>query len=107
MQSFLGFCNFYRRFIRKFGVIAKPLTKLTHKNSEFKFTEECQRSFEDLKNKLANTPVLIHYDPEIKSRIETDASDGVVSGIFSQQGSDNEWHPVAYFSKTMAPAELN
>ena len=86
VQSFLGFCNFYRRFIRNYGVIAKPLTKLTHKNSKFIFTEECQGAFEELKNKLINAPILIHYDPEKKSRIETDASDGVVSGIFLNWG---------------------
>lgn len=107
VQSFLGFCNFYRRFIRNYGVIAKPLTKLTRKGTDFNFTDECQGSFEELKNRLINAPVLNHYDPDKESRIETDASDGVVAGVFSQLGSDGEWHPIAFFSKTMAPAELN
>ena len=52
-------------------------------------------------------PVLRHYDPNLESRIETDASNGVVAGVLSQLHSDGEWHSVAYFSKTMAPAECN
>ena len=107
IQSFLGFCNFYRRFIRNFGVIARPLNQLTHKNKEFVFTEQCLAAFNELKSRLIEAPVLIHFNPSRKSRIETDASDGVIAAVFSQQGDDNEWHPVAFFSKTMAPAELN
>lgn len=107
IQSFLGFCNFYRRFIRNFGIIAKPLTQLTHKNKEFVFTEQCLAAFNDLKYRLIEAPVLVHFDSSRKSRIETDASDGVIAAVFSQQGSDNEWHPVGFYSKTMAPAELN
>jgi hypothetical protein len=107
VQSFLGFCNFYRRFIRDYGTTAKPLTHLTHKDTPFEFTPECLRAFEQLKERLIQAPVLSHYYPERLSRIETDASDGMVAAIFSQQDSKSEWHPVAYFSKTMAPAELN
>ncbi|KAI0993404.1 hypothetical protein K3495_g14780 [Podosphaera aphanis] len=107
VQSFLGFCNFYRRFIRNFGVIAKPLNNLTRRGVEFRFTDECQAAFHDLKRKLINAPVLAHYNPEAESRLETDASDGVIAAVFSQFSPDNQWHPVAFFSKTMAPAELN
>ncbi|KAI1007317.1 hypothetical protein K3495_g897 [Podosphaera aphanis] len=107
VQSFLGFCNFYRRFIRNYGVIAKPLNNLTRRGVEFRFTNECQAAFHDLKHKLINAPVLAHYNPEAESRLETDASDGVIAAVFSQFSPDNQWHPVAFFSKTMAPAELN
>lgn len=107
VQSFLGFCNFYRRFIRDYGIIAKPLNRLTHKGKEFVFTEECLGAFEELQQRLINAPLLSHYDPDRQSRIETDASDGVVAAVFSQLGDDTQWHPIAYFSKTMASAELN
>lgn len=107
VQSFLGFCNFYPRFIRDYGIISKPLTRLTHKDREFIFTDECHGSFKELKNRLINAPVLAHYDPSFEFRIETDASDGVVAGVFSQLGKDGNWYPVAFFSKTMAPAELD
>lgn len=106
-QSFLGFCNFYRRFIRDYGVIAKPLTHLTRKDVPFVFDEKCQEAFEELKRRLVSAPLLAHYDPDKESMLETDASDGVVAAVLSQLHPDGEWHPVAYFSKTMAPAELN
>lgn len=106
VQSFLGFCNFYRRFIRNYGVIAKPLTNLTKATTPFHWTQECTEAFHALREALTSAELLRHYDPERESQIETDASDGVVAGIFSQKHG-NEWHPIAYFSKTMAPAELN
>ena len=60
-----------------------------------------------MKERLTTSPILVCYHPDHESRLETDASDGVVAGVFSQRGLDQLWHPVAYFSKTMAPAEYN
>jgi hypothetical protein len=54
-----------------------------------------------------NAPLLAHYDVDSQCLLETDTSDTVVAAVFSQKGLDEEWHPVAYFSKTMAPAETN
>ena len=71
------------------------------------FNKDCLSAFEELKRRLTQAPVLAYYNPERPSRVETDALDGVVAGIFSQLGLDGEWHPVAFFSKTMAPVELN
>ena len=107
IQSFLGFCNFYRRFIRDYGIIARPLVRLTRQDTPFLFDSDCSEAFEELKERLLSAPVLRHYDPELETMLETDASDGVVAGILSQLHSDGEWHPVAFFSKTMAPAECN
>jgi len=107
IQSFLGFCNFYRRFIQDYGRVARPLTLLTHIGATFKFDNSCYEAFQALKAALTSAPVLAHYDPEKESRLETDASDGVVAAVFSQKDKDENWHPIAYFSKTMAPAELN
>jgi hypothetical protein len=110
VQSFLGFCNFYRRFIKDYGRIAKPLNHLTKNTVPFDFNEQCWNAFEELKEKLCSTEVLRHYNPDRKSRIETDSSDGVIAGVLSQlhsENDDDEWRPVAYFSKTMAPAECN
>jgi hypothetical protein len=106
IQSFLGFCNFYRRFIRDYGVIAKPLVQLTKTNVPFRFDKACWDAFEELKSRLTSSELLRHYDPEKQSMIETDASDGVIAGVLSQQHGE-EWYPVAYFSKTMLPAECN
>ena len=107
IQSFLGFCNFYRRFIMDYGKVAKPLVHLTKTNTPFVFGRDCWDAFEELKARLTSAPILRHYNPEYECMIETDASDGVIAGIFSQLHPDSQWYPVAYFSKTMSPAECN
>lgn len=56
---------------------------------------------------LTTAPVLIHYDPNRLTRVETDASDSVVAAVLSQLCEDGEWHPVSYYSATMTPAEHN
>jgi hypothetical protein len=107
VQSFLGFCNFYRRFIRNYSRIAAPLTQLTKKDHVFNFNADCVRAFEELQKTLTNAPLLTHFEVDQHCLLETDASDTVIAAVFSQQGLDGEWHPVAYFSKSMAPAEMN
>src|SRR5699024_5039176 len=68
----------------------------------------CTQAFEELKRRLASAPILAHCHPEWSTRVETDASDGTVAAVLSQKMPSNEqWHPVAYLSKTMAPAEIN
>lgn len=106
IQSFLGFCNFYRRFIKDYSRIARPLSRLTHKDTPFRFDEKCKEAFNKLKELLVNAPILEHYDAGLETKIETDASDGVVAGLLSQKHGEL-WHPIAFFSKTMAPAECN
>jgi len=106
VQSFPGFCNFYRRFIKDYRRIAQPLTELTKNNVPFDFDQVYQEAFDTMKNSLITAPLLQHYDPALECILETDASDGVVASVLSQKYGDN-WLPVAYFSKMMIPAELN
>ena len=104
----MGFCNFYQHFIKEYGRIARPLTILTRKSTSYKWTKECQKAFDHLKQAMLEAPILYHYDHKWPTRVETDASDGVVAGVLSQQDLQTHfWHPIAYFSKTMQPAELN
>lgn len=110
VQSFLGFCNFYRKFVREYGRIARPLTALTRQGlPKFDWTDECQDAFDKLKQRLLQAPVLAHFDFDKDTRVETDASDGVVAGVLSQKASDgtDDWHPVAFFSETLQGSELN
>jgi hypothetical protein len=107
IQSFLGFCNFYRRFIKNYSRIARPLSRLTMKDQPFHFDTACKQAFDELKKRLVSAPLLAHFDPERPSMLETDASDGVIAGVYSQKQTDGEWHPIAYYSKTMVDAELN
>ena len=107
VQSFLGFANFYRRFIYGYSKLAAPLTNLTKKNVPFEWTPECQKAFDTLKSAFTSETVLRHYDPSLPIVIETDASDYVSGGILSQYGKDGILYPVAYFSKKHNPAECN
>jgi hypothetical protein len=74
IQSFLGLAGYYRRFIKDFSKIAKPMTRLLEKNKDFNWTEECQASFEDLKKRLTSALVLILPDITKTFDIYCDAS---------------------------------
>jgi hypothetical protein len=74
IRSFLGLVGYYRRFIKDFFKIAKPMTKLLEKNKAFERTKECQASFEELKKRLTSSPVLILPDLTKKFDIYCDAS---------------------------------
>jgi hypothetical protein len=80
---------------------------LTWKDYVFTFDEGCTQAFETLKARLMNAPLLAHYDVNSQCLLETDTSNTVVTAVFSQKGLNEEWHLVAYFSKTIAPAETN
>lgn len=108
VQAFLGFANFYRRFIAKFSTIASALTALTKKSlHKFVWTNETQSAFDRLKAEFVKQPVLAHFNPDLEIILETDASDYVAAGILSQVGIDGVLHPVAYFSTKHNPAECN
>ena len=108
IQSFLGFANFYRRFIANYSEIVVPMNRLTRKDTPFEWGSECQKAFEDLKQAFTTAPVLTHFDPANPIVIETDGSDYTIAAILSQiTPSDNDLHPVAFHSQTMVPAELN
>ena len=106
IQSFLGFCNFYHQFIKDYSQIASPLINLPKKDVPFMFDEACWEAFQALKDHLLSAPLLRHYQPDLETHMETDASDGVIAGVLSQKHGD-DWHSVAYFLMTMAPAETN
>ncbi|PRP73007.1 retrotransposon nucleocapsid protein, partial [Planoprotostelium fungivorum] len=106
LQSFLGFCNFYRGFIRNYSSIVTPMTNMTRKDVEWKWTPHLQKSFEDLKEAFVTADVCCHFDPSLPIVLETDASDFAISGVLSQRHKDGV-HPVGFMSRKMQPAELN
>eukprot|EP00833_Pecoramyces_ruminatium_P005257 jgi/Orpsp1_1/1179289/evm.model.c7180000068770.1 len=107
VQRFIGLCNYYRRFVKNFAQIARPLHNLTKKNIKFSWNENCQKSFEELKNRLISTPILMHPDPEKQYILECDASNYAIGAILSQYDDENRLHPVAYYSRSLNNAEIN
>ena len=107
IQSFLGFANFYRRFIFNYSDIVIPLTRLTRKDIPWKFDSSCQDAFNSLKKAFTSTPILTHWIPDAQLIMETDASDYTLAEILSIVNEDNEVHLVALYSCTFTAAELN
>jgi hypothetical protein len=107
LQSFLGFINFYRRFIEDFSKIAKPLHNLTKKDVKFIWTTEHQEAFDSLKTRVTSAPILVQPDARRPFKLETDASDYATGAILSQLCEDDKWRPVGFLSKSLKPEERN
>ena len=107
MRRFLGFTGFYREFIQNYALIASPLTELTLKNRPFDWGRECEAAFHRLKGAALLAPVLAAWVSGQPTRVEADSSGYVAGAALLQQGKDQVWHPVAYPSKKLAPAEWN
>lgn len=107
VQSFLGFANFYWRFIATYSNIVVPLTRLTQKDTPWTWSSQCEDAFQLLKTAFTSAPILHHFDPTLPPVVETDASDYAIAGILSVRTEDGEIHPVAFYSRTLSGAELN
>jgi hypothetical protein len=107
VRAFIGFSNFYRRFIKDFSSIARPLHDLTKKDVPWQWHAEQQHAFNTLKEKFCQEPILKVYDPELETRVEVDASGYATGGILSQKYPDGLWHPIAYRSSSMSKEERN
>ncbi|MCU5933464.1 hypothetical protein H3U10_19950, partial [Clostridioides difficile] len=102
IRSFLGLAGYYRRFIENFSRIARPMTQLLKKDEKFKWTAECDKSFEELKRKLVTAPVLILPDQTKDFQVYCDASRHGLGCVLMQEG-----RVVAYASRQLRPHEGN
>src|SRR5271155_82244 len=107
VRSFLGFSNFYRRFIQGYGHITKPLNDLLKKDIKFEWKEEHEISFQTLKQKLLADPVLKMPDTTRPFTIETDASKFASGAVLLQEDTNGDWHPCSYLSKSFNKTERN
>src|SRR3979490_2893163 len=107
IQSFLGFANFYHRFIFNYSDITIPLTQLTCKGTSWVWTKDCQKSFDFLKAAFTSAPILRHWEPDQTLVVETNISDYALAAILSTIDSEGEIHPLAFHSQTFTGPELN
>uniref|UniRef100_A0A8C1QKT9 Gypsy retrotransposon integrase-like protein 1 n=1 Tax=Cyprinus carpio TaxID=7962 RepID=A0A8C1QKT9_CYPCA len=108
LQRFLGFANFYRRFIRNFSQLVAPLTALTSPRTTFRWSNTAEAVFTNLKSRFVSAPILVTPDPTRQFVVEVDASEVGVGAVLSQRASsDDKMHPCAFFSHRLSPAERN
>ena len=106
VRSFLGRANFYRRFIKDYACIARPLHDLIEKEEPFQWEEPQQTALDTLKRHFTTTLVLTFPDLDCKFHLESDASDYAIGAVLSIK-KDGIWHPVAFSSHSMMPQERN
>ncbi|KAJ8063485.1 hypothetical protein OCU04_007361 [Sclerotinia nivalis] len=107
VQMFIGFSNFYRRFIRDFSSIIRSMVNLTKKDVAFQWDPGCEKSFSNLKAAFTAALVLTFFDWKKDVILETDVSDYVSAGVLSQYDNDGILKPIAYFSKKYSIAKCN
>jgi hypothetical protein len=108
VRHYLGFVNYYRRFIRSFAHVASPLTALTQKGKPFIWTNQCEEAFQTLKTKLTEAPILAYssHDPNARYILDTDASNVGIGAVLSQVQNGVE-HVIAYASQTLSRSQRN
>ncbi|GJR08595.1 reverse transcriptase domain-containing protein [Tanacetum coccineum] len=104
VRNFLGHAGFYRRFIKDFSKIARPLTKLLEKDTPFEFNDECRKAFELLKEKLTCAPMIVSLNWNLSFELMCDASNFAVGAVLGQKDGKN-FHPIYFASKTLNPAQ--
>ena len=105
VESFLEFVNFYRRFIKNFSHMARPLNELKRKKEQ-KWTNKHQKAFKKLKEKITSQLVLSLSKREGKFGVETNALGHVIGGVLSQE-QEGKWKLIAFLFRTMQQAEIN
>ena len=108
VQQFLGFANFYRKFVRNFSSIAAPMHVLTSPSVQFVWTPQADQAFQKLKQVFTTAPILTIPDSQRQFTVEVDASNEGIGAVLSQRAEkDSKLHPCAYLSRKLTAAERN
>nr|GEX38161.1 reverse transcriptase domain-containing protein [Tanacetum cinerariifolium] len=105
LKSFLGHAGFYRRFIKDFSKIARPMTRLLEKDTPFIFSKECVEAFQTLKRMLTEVPILIAPDWDMPFKLMCDASDFAIGAVLGQR-QEKHFKPIHYVGNKMHKAFL-
>ena len=100
LRSFLGMVNYYGKFLHNLSTQLHPLHALLKHGTKWHWSDECDRAFKQVKRKLSEAPVLMHYNPELPIRLAGDASNYGIGAVLSHVDSDGQEHPIAFVSRT-------
>lgn len=106
LRSFLGMVGYYRRFIQDFATLADPLHKLLKKEENWEWTDKCQCAFLELRSRLTKAPILAYPHIDKPFILQTDASNTGLGAVLAQV-QDGEERVIAYYSRSLLPAERN
>lgn len=106
VRSFVGLCSYFRRFVKNFAEIARPLTDLLRHDNPFSWGPEQASAFSTLVNHLTNPPILAHFDPSAPTEVHTDASGHGIGAVLVQKHAGLE-RVIAYASRPLSPSERN
>ena len=106
VRQFLGHAGFYRRFIKDFSKLARPMCALLDKDAKFKWDENCQHCFEELKILLTTTPIVRRPNWDLPFEVMCDASDQAIGAILGQR-DEGKPYVIYYASKTLNEAQKN
>ena len=104
-RKFLGFCNFYRKFIKDYAKITSPINQLVKKNTKFIWTEEAQKAFDKLKKKFEEKPILITPNPTKPFEIFADTLNYAIGAVLTQRDDNRVQHPCFFYLKPLSPVE--
>ncbi|GBG85935.1 hypothetical protein CBR_g40748 [Chara braunii] len=107
VRAFLGLASYYRRFIKGFAAIARPLTNLLRKEQPLHWDDECNQAFGALKDALVTAPILIRPDPSQQFILITDWQLEAISAILAEKGNDGKEHVIEYASRTVSDERRN
>ncbi|GBM60122.1 Transposon Ty3-I Gag-Pol polyprotein [Araneus ventricosus] len=105
VQSFLGLTGYFRKYIKDYSKIAKPLSDLTRRENQFVFGIEQKEAFEKLKKIMSEGPVLRIYKYGRRTELHADASKQGYGAVLLQEAEDEKLHPIYYMSRKTSPAE--
>jgi len=107
VRKFLGLTNYYRRFIKDFAQVARPMNMLTRKDEKWTWGDNQQKAFEELNQIFTTKPVLAALDLDKEFRVEADALNYATEGVLSMKCSDEKWRPITFISKSLSNTEQN
>ena len=105
LRSFLGLVNYYNRFLPNLSTVVHPLNQLLENNHQWKWTEQCETAFYNVKEMITSEQVLTHYDPSLPLRLACDASPVGIGAVLSHVMNDGTERPIAFASRTLTKTE--